>query len=98
MIGVVNAIGASQAARGQPATQTQGKLTPAELGEPPMWVRTPEPTPSAAESTQAVRPVEFEQAMQERHLPDETDGDEASRLETARKSGATVGTLLDTSA
>ena len=102
MIGMVNAIGAGQAARDtQSARQTTRLPTKPELGEPPMWVRPPEARPSDTESVRAVRPVEFQETAAEEHVPDSEHSaapstpSTANSTEYAPRQDASVGMMLD---
>ncbi|HRX85558.1 MAG TPA: hypothetical protein P5572_11120 [Phycisphaerae bacterium] len=80
MIGMVNAIGAGQAARDQSARPTERARTQSEVGEPPMWIRPHEAKQGPTESAQAVRPTEFEQTQAQTEKPDGAQPQGASAL------------------
>jgi hypothetical protein len=98
MIGMVNAIGAGQAARELHGAGTTGRPTTSELGEPPMWVRPAEPPASPTESARAVRPVEFQESQGQQSLPDGDRLQGAVSGESERPADAVVGSVLDTTA
>ncbi len=88
MIGLVNAVGAAQAARQTPAGRN---TTGPPVGEPPMWIRPTE----QPETERAVGPVEFQQAQAERHVPDGDASQEFDRTEMVERSTGDVGAVLD---
>lgn len=104
MIGMVNAIGAGQAARDlNGARPTARPIKGAEVGEPPMWVRPRDPNPSDTESVRAVRPAEDNDTSAPQAKPDgdtprvadRTAADRPPAPPASRPQANTVGQALD---
>jgi len=96
MIGMVNAIGAGQAAREQHDARLPRAPSRPELGEPPMWVRPPESTTSTADTLRAVRPVKFQESGAERGIPGNDNHNETNLPGYLKSPTELVGQRLDT--
>jgi hypothetical protein len=98
MIGMVNAAGVTQADRPHPGNPTTRAPSLPDVGEPPMWVRSPKSAQGATETSRAVQPVEFQNAQAENRLPSSDQTEPVNSGQPQGGAEAHLGTQLDTSA